>query len=470
MAESTQTYAKLSKPPQFKPDESVTMYLEYSTDLLGCTATLKVYGYSYNIDGTTYTGTEQSAILRAVWLGTGYEEFVIPANILGKVPETSSPIGVSGQMQAVVEISKDTEDGQTVVMSSNIVGLNMLLQFPDDFQIVNAPIASTASTKDIDIRCVVRSTASGDYGINAVNSYCVLMYDSQKNLVRQSDEMFDWENSSQTYITYKLRNLQDKYEGYVQVRASLAGGYNIYSNMAEISVNYATPPETSENIKLSNRNGQVKIEIVNMNGTLRISRSELYANEYLTLLTYNTSGSDSVIYDNYAISGTTYIYKVERVNGNTVLETRYAQITHVMNGVHISDITGAYHATVYDTLYPVTRNDRPGISSPMDSVKPVAIINGLQNNDNGSINALFSNEDECNLKFDDNTGTAVDMRKWLNNGKAKLLKYDNGEAWIVTTTANATNKNENGLYYTSFNWEEIGDVKDINDYIRLGLV
>lgn len=470
MADSTQTYAKLSKPPQFKPDESVTMYLEYATDLLGYTATLKINGYSYTIDGITYTGTEQTAILRAVWLGTGYEEFVIPANTLGKIPETSSPIAVSGQMQAVVEISKTTEEGETVIINSNIVGLNMLLQFPDDFQILNAPITSTASTKDIDIRCVIRSTASGDYGINAVNSYCVMLYDEQHNLISNSEELFDWGNSSQTYKTYRLRDLPDTFNGFIQVRASLAGGYNIYSNMAALTVTYVDPPDSSENIKLANKNGQVKIEIKNITGTLRVSRSEIYADEYLPLITYNTSDNKTVLYDNYAIPGKTYIYKIDRMSGDIVVGTQYAQITHTMTGVHISDITGAYHAFVYDTTYPVTRNDRPSILSPMDRIKPVAIINGLQNNDSGSVNALFTNEDECNLKFGDNSTVSVEMRKWLNNGKTKLLKYDNGEAWIVTTMSNATNKYENSLYYTSFSWEEIGDIRDAGEYIRLGLV
>lgn len=462
------TYAKLSQPRQFMPDEDVTFTFEYSTDMLGKIATLKVYGYSYTIDGITYTGTEQSTTLRAVWLGTGYEEFTIPANTLAKNPTTNDPIQQSGTVQAIVEISN--EETSEVVFKSNVVNLNMLLKYSDDFQILNAPIIAKASTQYINIRYIARSTASGDYDNNAINSYCVLIYDISNNLLWQSEEMFDWENSSIHYKLYKLRDLPNYFDGYVQVRASLAGGFNIFTNKAALSVQYDSIPELSDHIELSAHNGQVKILIHNIIGTISVSRTVLNANDYVNLVTYNTYNDITILYDNYAIPNKTYLYRIDKMSGSTIRESYYQLIFFTMTGVHISDVTKSYHATVYDTLYPVTRNDRSGIFAPMDSIKSVAIINGLQNNDSGNVNALFTNEDECNLKFEDNSNLSVEMRKWLNNGKAKLLKYDNGEAWIVTTTSNTTNKNENGLYYTSFSWQEIGDINDVNEYVRLGLV
>lgn len=472
------SFIHISKPAQFAPDESVTFHIEYSLDLIGCEATFRTYG-TLTIDGVPYPTSdarEKKVYLNTSELGIGTYDITFPPNTFGRDPQDGGTVSGSGAMSVsmiatkVVENPTDIEEvepTETYTVTSNSVGVDMLIKFPKDFQIVTPQnvgyLDADASTKKLTLRCVVRDTAAGTQDTNAINSYCIKLYDSYYNLIWNSDELMDWEKSSLTYHEYTLRNLPNNFNGFVQMRASLAGGYSMSTESVPISVSYAPVPALSSRVKLTSENGQVKISMPAW-GTVKISRSVLHSNEWIELTSYSGSGALTV-YDNYAVPGTEYLYKIEGGGG-----THYQTIKPVDNGITIADITGVYHAIIYDNGYPVTRNDRPGMYSPISSVKPYAIINGLQNNDHGAVTGLFSYIDECNPVFEDNATCSINMRKWLNNGRAKVLKYNTGDAWIVTTTANSTEKRDDGMYNTSFSWEEIADVDDVSAYARLGLV
>ena len=64
------------------------------------------------------------------------------------------------------------------------------------------------------------------------------------------------------------------------------------------------------------------------------------------------------------------------------------------------------------------------------------------------------------------------MLDFLNDGKAKFLKYDSGQAWIVAITGEPSVENDNTdtMVNVKFNWSECADIDNNEDYIKVGLV
>ena len=174
---NTSTYAKLIKPPQFKPNESVTFRLEFSRDLSCSNATLRIYGYTLDVDkGGSYSGLTMTKYIGTFIAGVGVEEFVIPPNTLGEIPPDDSIMyWSSGTMKAVVEIGD---------FKSNEIIVDMIMDLPSDTYIEpdNGTLISTGSTYKLNIVHNPRATF-GSYDSNEVNSYRVLLYDQDYNLI-----------------------------------------------------------------------------------------------------------------------------------------------------------------------------------------------------------------------------------------------------------------------------------------------
>lgn len=470
---NTLTYAKLIKPQQFKPNEPVTFRMEYSQDLLGCWATLKIYGYTLTIDGQTYEGITQTQYINVSWLGTGWVEFAVSPNTLAVNP-TDDTYRFSGRMKAVVEIGtqKDESGNAVVQFKSNEILVDMLLQLPGDFGITNTPLTSSGSVKSFQIRYVSRSSL-GALDANEINSYRVILFDQNYNIVQDSGALYDWENSSVIYKTYTLYGLSDHTEYYVLVRITLNGGYTLTTDYTQLTVDYDEEVEISPFLSIENESaeGRIKISVASPlpYDRIVISRTVVNANDYLQIK--DSKGVQSVFYDYYALPNTSYIYRATLYQSGKVCATYYGKITHRINGICIADIYAGYSALSFTQKYPVSKNTRSSILEPMDSKYPYAVINGSLDYDSGSITAIFTPIKECNPDFSDNSEYSKTIRHWLNNGEAKLLKYYNGECWIVSVSNATTEQSENtDILTTTFNWTEIADAKKIENYIKLGMV
>lgn len=466
------TYAKLIKPPQFQPDEEVTFRMEFSQDLICCWATLKIYGYSLSIDGNTYTGTSVTEYINVSWLGTGWVEFKIPANTLAVLP-TDDKYGFSGKMKACVEIGvQQDENGNAIPQfTSNEVLVNMIVPLPNDFIITDSPLTANGSTHQMTIRYVPRTTL-GEFGCNDINSYQVLLYDTNYNLVSNSGVLYDWENSSDTYKEYLLSGLSDNTDYYVKVKATLVGGYTLSTDYTALSVRYEDFPTSDSHLKLYNdtMNGCVVISLDTdiEYDKIVLNRSIIYEDNYLELRTIQTNSLNS-INDYYALPNKTYVYKVVLYKNDSIVATYYNTITHKFDGICIADAYAGYGALAWDSIYPINRNERGSIIEPMDSELPYYIINGNLNYDSGTVsNALFTPMNNCEVSTEDNAMYSKTIRVWLNNGRTKLLKYYNGECWLVAVSTPSDDKTD--MIRTSFNWTEVGDANKNEDYIRLGLI
>lgn len=176
-------------------------------------------------------------------------------------------------------------------------------------------------------------------------------------------------------------------------------------------------------------------------------------------------------YDYYALPNTTYLYRAVLYQGNSIVATYYCKITHRINGICIADIYGGYHALAFTQKYPVNKNDRAAILEPMDSKYPYAVINRSLDYDTGSITATFAPIEECLPDFTNNASCSQNIRYWLNSGNAKLLKYYNGECWIVSVSEVTTEQSgEADVLSTTFQWTQIADATQNENYIKLGMV
>jgi len=483
---SKSTYAKLIKPPQFSVDDEAIFRLEYSRDLTCSYATLRFFNFGLGLVGCqdTYTDTHY---INTSESGTGIEEFVLAPNTLGYNPTSDIlTVSVSGLAKAVVEIGNTLNEDGTVVplYTSNEIVLDFVWMWEKDFWIDantsmdNTSVTATGSTQTVWIRQVPRD-AVNSYGSCSINSYKFLFYDENYNHIGESETFYDW-NDSTRYAKYLCTGLENNKKYYVRAKATLVGGYTIYtSNYLEINVKYADIPTISSDLQLSNDVMRGCVGIV-YNGTdtytkMVVSRSVVDEDNYIELKSINGNVTGAILRDYYALPNVSYIYKLVLYNGTDIVATHYNTITHKFNGLCISDYYGSYATEVFQRTYNINKNNRAGIAEPMDNKYPYAIVNGTLDYDSGGFNATFAEvADECNYNFNPdgnmNTVYSSKVRHWLNNGRTKLLKLDNGEAWLVSTSENATNGTDTGLAETTFSWTQVGDATDMSQYVEMGLI
>ncbi len=475
---SLNTYARLIKPPMFKPEEEVRFKLQHSDDLMLLYGTLVIDEYleeDFPEAEWSYTGTKVTKLMQWGIAGQGYDEFVIPGGTLGRTPDPhDSNIRLEGKMNAHVEFGSELENGHVInpVFVSNTVLCDMLIMWDNDFRLLGAPYTATGSVFAVEAEHQPRHDF-GTYGSTDIQSYRFYLYDSTYRLIEDSGELYTWDTNILGNARYRFKNLQDNTTYYVRAKGTLNGGYTLYTSYAQLSVSYDDTPVVSENMELNSVTDGVKIDLdltgITHNKVI-ISRTEKYVDNYLELARITNSDDILTYTDGYAIPEKTYIYKAVIMNGDTIADTLYSEITHKSNCIVISDIYGTYTAIGDMTKHPISRNDRGSISEAMDAKYPYFIVNGSPDYDSGTVTALFTTIEDCELVTDNGKYSEI-LRAWLNNGRAKLLTYYTGEAWIVAVSGvQTTDPNNTDTYSTTFNWTKIGDADNLTDYVKNGLV
>lgn len=476
---SLATYAKLIPPAQFMANEEVTIRLHYSEDLAGKYGTLIIDGYSeFFLDGREYTGTKKTHYLGWAYGGQWLADYIIPGNTLGiSYPDTGTDtIGYSGKMQARVEIGDELdEDGHVInpVFTSNVILVDMLVCRSECVWFVGAPYRAFGSTCSVQLNCdhIINYGASGG---EDVQSYRVLLYDSNYNLIQDSEEQYNWDSNVYGTMSYLIRNLEDNKSYYVKGKVSLNSGHSFTTDYVPLTVHYQDVPAGSEEFTLTPKIGNMKmtLDLTGVSHTKVIfSRAVNNEFDYLELAKVENPNDIVEAIDKYPIAHRDYIYRAVVFNGDLIVGTYYRNTTFTSNYVTISDLFGSFSAVGKITKHPINRNDRGSILETMDTKYPYHILVGDADYDSGQVDGLFTTvDDECNIETD-NAAYATYLRSWLNNGRAKLLTYYTGEAWIVTVTGVSTTDPENNdVYNTSFNWTAIGDADLMSEYVRLGLV
>lgn len=467
---------------QFRPEDSVTFEMKYSEGLntYGMYATLIIYGYEqrfYDVDPPLiYNGYKETHPLGSGIAGQLIAVYTIPGNTLGKSPDNyGNEFYYTGKMQAKVEIGTELdEDGYVInpVFTSNIVLVDMMVADNADIRWLRTPY-NTSTSKIMVSMEFGHAITYGVSGNSNVQSYRLWLYDRNKNLLRDTGELYDWDSNVYGNGNYVYYDLKDGFTYYVKGRVTLVGGYVFNYDYEPIHVDYDTPPSPSANFTIEQQIGKVtlSLDLTGITYTKVIfTRTVQYEGEYLEIQNTIDDGNIVTAEDRYPIAGKKYEYVATVFNGELIVGTYYNYLDYTSNCIAISDIFACYTAIGKITKHPISRNDRGQIVETMDSKMPYHIMNGKADYDSGTVDALFSEVEECQV-VTDNGDVANAMRAWLNNGRAKLLTYYNGEAWIVSTSAvQTTDPENNDVYNTTFKWTQIGDANRISEYVRLGLV
>ena len=476
------TFARLTAPSQFMPEDEVIFKLEYSEDLVSTEATLVVDGYtdywpgSEQVPAYNYGNYQQSKYIHTSMGSTwdvGYEEFIVPANSLGIIPPPEQPIGYwTGKAKARVEFRGRSGDSE-IRFVSNSVPVNIIFMWESNLRFCDTPYYVSSSVFYPKLEYITHTTV-GEYDSLNINSYRFFLYDDQYNQIDDSGELYDWNS----YIYYQhssfsFKGLKDDHTYYVRAKVTLNGGYVFWRGYESVYVNYSNLPSADERVHLSNAHSGVGIS-VDLTGLTHdrtvITRSIVGEDIWLEVKDTPNPNSFITVTDHYAVTGKRYMYRVVVYSENSVVETYYNYINYSNNNIVISDAYGSYVAVGSIEKYPISRNDRGQEHVTMDSKYPYYTINGQADYDSGSLNALFAEvDDDCSVKLDNQEYSEM-LRAWLNNGQAKLLTYYTGESWIVAVSGiQTTDPEHTDTLNTSFNWVQIGDADNIEAYPTYGL-
>lgn len=314
-----------------------------------------------------------------------------------------------------------------------------------------------------------------------INSYRYFLYDGNRRIVFDSGIRYDWSLTNNLSKNILFSGLKDNKTYYCKARATLVGGYVIESEVKTLHVKYKTVLLTSDELSVRNIHSKGVVEIATKIkkkfDKLIIDRTVKNEGQYLQIGQYDTS-ENIIILDSMCLPNTVYTYRVTAYDNDVLVGTYCSEITHEFSGLCLADIYGVYCAKVNEHKYPVQKNARTTFQTTTGSKYPYAIITSAADYHESSSTSgnFFDTENECMPTNEDiqngNNEHSHTILNWLNNGCAKLLKYDNGFAAIIAIDGKPSiQQNETTrLYSVNFGWNEIADCKDIGNYTKCGLV
>lgn len=152
------------------------------------------------------------------------------------------------------------------------------------------------------------------------------------------------------------------------------------------------------------------------------------------------------------------------INSNSVLSK--------FEGLFLVDYTAAYHAILNLELR--HKRNREGSSiKTLGSRTPFYVSNGMSNYTSGSIKATFiQNTNDGGWDVENGWKYREDVNDFLTNGIPKIIKNFEGKMWLVHILPDTIDEQyehyQNVIH--SFDWEECGDVENVDDLYYAGLI
>lgn len=185
-----------------------------------------------------------------------------------------------------------------------------------------------------------------------------------------------------------------------------------------------------------------------------------------TIHTITVDSVDDLVFDLFditAVCGKSYYYAIDIKNGNTTIETEQLPLTECwFSGVFIGDANKQYIAgTNYKT--DVKRNTEVAYVTTLNSRVPYRISNSQLNYSTGTTSGLFLEVTSDGKKFvpDYDHAYSESVIDFLTDGGDKILKTDEGQAWLVSideSPSSPYNDGFTGMNAVQFEWTEIGDL------------
>lgn len=197
--------------------------------------------------------------------------------------------------------------------------------------------------------------------------------------------------------------------------------------------------------------------------------------KWFTLYDIPASGADDyvfTVYDPYAPQGALEYALVPVING---VESQYsiAEIYYDFDGLMLIEKDKTVW-TVTDIELSEQKNMQVGVCNPLEGKYPYVFYNGDNDYYTGSVSAtyikLLDVQGRCFADTPDELHEHyADVMEFLNDRKAKILKYADGRVRMVSVTTSPSDSSSDHFdkHTISFDYTEIGDPysnEDMNNY------
>lgn len=178
------------------------------------------------------------------------------------------------------------------------------------------------------------------------------------------------------------------------------------------------------------------------------------------------------VYDPYAPKGALEYAIVPIING---VEANYSigEIYYDFDGLMLIEDEQTVW-TVADITMSEQKNTQVGVCNPLEGKYPYVFYNGENDYLTGSISATFirivNNSDSCFADTSDELHeNYANVMNFLNDRKAKILKYADGRVRMIAVTTSPSQSSDDHFdkHTISFDYTEIGDPysnEDMNNY------
>lgn len=190
----------------------------------------------------------------------------------------------------------------------------------------------------------------------------------------------------------------------------------------------------------------------------RASSNEIYNKSIASLDDLNFT-----LFDILAISGKSYVYAIDIMTTNTVIETQvFDAVACWFEGLFIGDYNEQYMAGSNFSV-DARRNTVKEYVTTLSGKYPYAVSNADTNYSSGSAKGLFLKLTSDKKKFipDTDHSYSTSILDFITNGTSKILKTHDGQAWLVSIdedSASPYNDHFTGMNQITFNWTEVGDL------------
>lgn len=183
------------------------------------------------------------------------------------------------------------------------------------------------------------------------------------------------------------------------------------------------------------------------------------------------------VVDNTAENDAYYQYAIVPIADDVTGELTISDPVHVeYKGVYLTDLDNNYRLQIDFEMGDVKYNKNSSTMTPLNGEFPVMVF-GNQNYRTGNVTFLPITQEQI-----DAGGTTIDGRaeriqrdkvvNFLNNGKAKILRNDNGDIMIIATSGVESTPMEHQLmdvHSVAFDYTELGKVNS-QTLVGTGLV
>ena len=132
------------------------------------------------------------------------------------------------------------------------------------------------------------------------------------------------------------------------------------------------------------------------------------------------------------------------------------------------------YLTPLDVKVSPTKNRASSIVNTLDGKYPTVIYNSSNNYYSGTASGVFIQFDPDTCEWDIENGWKYrePFMEFLTDGLPKVLKLQDGRAWIVSIVDNPSEDNSQHEYkaITTFSWVETGDINSTQDLYDNGLI